>query len=86
MLKDLSTIETPKDFKDLMEQLNKQIESRQDTEILPVSSIDNDSQREDDEDPTAPRVERDILWAFTNADKMKKDFWNRLESRLLDIY
>lgn len=29
---------------------------------------------------------QDILWAFTNVDKMKRDFWSRLESRLLDIY
>ena len=29
---------------------------------------------------------QDILWAFTNADKMKRENWNRLESRLLDIY
>ena len=27
-----------------------------------------------------------MLWAFTNVDKMKKEFWSRLESRLLDIY
>ena len=26
------------------------------------------------------------MWAFTNADKMKEDYWNRLESRMLDIY
>jgi hypothetical protein len=86
MLKDLSTLESPKEFKDFMEILNKQTESRQDYEIA-ASSIENDSQNEDsDKGDGKPRYERDILWAFTNADKLKKDFWNRLESRLLDIY
>lgn len=65
--------------------LNKQIESKQDSEIIAASSIGNESQKESgDEENRGPP--RDILWAFLNADKMKKDYWNRLESRLLDIY
>ena len=34
----------------------------------------------------AVRYKIDTLWAFTNADKMKQDFWNRLEPKMLDIY
>ena len=75
-----------------MEMLNKQIETKQgNDELVGASSLGYDSQRGDDSDFKAPnngepRVKRDILWAFTNADKMKEDHWNRLESRMLDIY
>ena len=53
-----------------------------------MSSIDADSQPDEDDrgDPSVPKIIPDILWALTNADKMKKDFWLRLETRLLDIY
>ena len=47
MIKDLSEVETPKQFKDLMEVINKQIEARQDPETA-ASSIDNDSMLEED--------------------------------------
>ena len=73
-----------------MEMLNKQIETKQgNDELVGASSLGYDSQRGDDSDNKAsnePHVKRDILWAFTNADKMKEDHWNRLESRMLDIY
>ncbi len=51
-------------------------------------SMDNDSQNEDEfnDNQGSRRPQPDILWAFTNVDKMKKDFWSRLESRLLDIH
>ena len=55
-----------------------------------ASTVDYDSADEEENERMmadgTQRVCRDILWAFTNVDKMKKDFWNRLESRLLDIY
>ena len=88
MFKDLSKIETNSQFKELMEQLNQQIESKHASESVMTQSIDNDSQQEEDEESrSGPLTSKlDILWAFTNADKMKKDFWSRLESRLLDIY
>ena len=69
--------------------LNKQIESRQGSDSIGASSIGNDSQGEEDEDGGqggSMAHRRDILWAFTNADKLKQDYWNRLESRMLDIY
>jgi len=87
MLKDLSKIETHQEFRELMDTLNRQIESKQDNSAQTTSvQLDDESDRERQEEAGSPRVELDILWAFINADKMKKEFWNRLESRLLDIY
>ena len=89
MMKDLSEIETPKQFKDFMDKLNKLIESKKENEVM-ASSLDNDSMPDDEDmfnrDTGAVRFKTEILWAFTNADKMKQDFWNRLEPKMLDIY
>ena len=83
MFRDLSKIETPKEFKELMDALNKEIEKRPSSDNM--SSVDTGSLEEyQDEKGVFPI--QDILFAFTNADKMKRDFWQRLESRLLDIY
>ena len=43
MCKDLSKIESYQEFKDFMEMLNKQIESRQGSDSITASSIANDS-------------------------------------------
>jgi len=43
MFKDLSKIETNSQFKELMEQLNQQIESKHASESVMTQSIDNDS-------------------------------------------
>ena len=55
-----------------MQQLNKQ--------------IDNWQKNAEESKSGPPNSKLDILWAFTNADKMKIELWSRLESRLLDIY
>ena len=72
-----------------MELLNQQIEEKQSSDHMSMSqSMDNDSQNEDElnDNKGSKHPQPDILWAFTNVDKMKKDFWSRLESRLLDIH
>ena len=87
MMRDLSKVESHQEFKELMETLNKQIESRNfqyETTTASTSVMDDDSREEGDQQGS--HVTQDILWAFTNVDKMRKDHWKRLESRLLDIY
>ena len=70
-----------------MEVLNKQIDSRQQCEnLITGSSLDNESQPDRDDEGAESSSRRDILWTFTNADKLKEEYWSRLESRMLDIY
>ena len=43
MMKDLSSLQSPKEFKDFMEIINKQIESRKDYKVA-AASVGDDSQ------------------------------------------
>ena len=87
MIKDLTRVVTKQDFRELMISLNKQIEhvKELETKSRPSShrSYDGDMLDHKTSDKGPKQV---ILWAFANVDKMKKEFWGMLESRLLDIY
>ena len=86
MLKDLAKIETHKDFRELMDSLNRQIDGKTDTAVEAAIAETDALSSDDAERGGLVYPVLDILWAFTNVDKMKRDFWSRLESRLLDIY